>query len=60
VHADFSSLDRELNARLNLLDVGRCGAPERLSVRAGCRGVVTTDDYEVSPPELRGNPRVSH
>ena len=49
-------LDRDLNACLNLLDVGRCGAPERLSVevmRAGCRGVVTTDACEVNPSELR-------
>jgi len=33
--------------------VGRGGAPERLSVRAGCRGVVTTDAYEVNLSERR-------
>jgi len=49
-------LDRDINACLNLLDVGRCGAPERLSVevmRAGCRGVETINACEVNPSELR-------
>ena len=50
-------LDRDVNACLNLLDVGRCGAPERLSVevmKVGCRGVETINAYEVNLLELRG------
>ena len=49
-------LDRDVNACLNLLDVGRCGAPERLSVevmKVGCRGVEILSAYEVNLPELR-------
>ena len=49
-------LDRDVNACLNLLDVGRCGAPERLSVevmKVGCRGVETINAYEVNLPEPR-------
>ena len=49
-------LDRDVNACLNLLDVGRCGAPERLSVevmKVGCRGVETISAYEVNLLELR-------
>jgi len=49
-------LDRDINACLNLLDVGRCGAPERLSVevmKVGCRGVEKFNAYEVNLPELR-------
>jgi len=47
-------LDRDINACLNLLDVGRCGAPERLSVevmKVGCRGVEILSAYEVNLPE---------
>jgi len=39
-----------------LKDVGRCGAPERLSVevmKVGCRGVETINAYEVNLLELR-------
>jgi len=49
-------LDRDVNACLNLLDVGRCGAPERLSVdvmKVGWRGVESLNAYEVNLPELR-------
>ena len=49
-------LDRDVNACLNLLDVGRCGAPERLSVevmKVGCRGVESLNAYEVNLPEPR-------
>jgi len=49
-------LDRDVNACLNLLDVGRCGAPERLSVevmKVGWRGVEFLSAYEVNLLELR-------
>jgi len=49
-------LDRDVNACLNLLDVGRCGAPERLSVevmKVGWRGVEILSAYEVNLLELR-------
>ena len=52
----YCGLDRDVNACLNLLDVGRCGAPERLSVevmKVGCRGVETINAYEVNLLELR-------
>ena len=52
----YCGLDRDVNACLNLLDVGRCGAPERLSVdvmKVGCRGVETINAYEVNLPEPR-------
>jgi len=52
----YCGLDRDVNACLNLLDVGRCGAPERLSVdvmKVGCRGVESLNAYEVNLPEPR-------
>ena len=52
----YCGLDRDINACLNLLDVGRCGAPERLSVdvmKVGWRGVEKFNAYEVNLPELR-------
>ena len=52
----YCGLDRDINACLNLLDVGRCGAPERLSVevmKVGWRGVEILSAYEVNLPELR-------
>jgi len=52
----YCGLDRDINACLNLLDVGGCGAPERLSIevmKVGCRGVESINAYEVNLPELR-------
>jgi len=52
----YCGLDRDVNACLNLLDVGRCGAPERLSVdvmKVGWRGVEFLSAYEVNLPEPR-------
>jgi len=52
----YCGLDRDINACLNLLDVGRCGAPERLSVEVmnvGWRGVETINAYEVNLLEPR-------
>ena len=52
----YCGLDRDVSACLNLLDVGRCGAPERLSVevmKVGWRGVESLSAYEVNLLELR-------
>ncbi|MHC1635288.1 MAG: RNA-guided endonuclease InsQ/TnpB family protein [Candidatus Methanospirareceae archaeon] len=49
-------LDRDINACLNLLNVGSGGAPERLSVevmKVGYRGVENLNSYEVNLLERR-------